>query len=298
MTKDDAKRILLAHMPSSGEPEDPEMAEALALARADADLEAWLEQQTAFNSSVRAALRDLPAPAGLRESILARHRVIVPLWRRPEFLAVAACVALTLVIAALWARQLPSWTQKSTEEDYGFTGFRSRMVSFAVRTYRMDIVTNDLNQVESFLRSQGAPTELVLTPGLNAMPVKGGAKLSWQGHPVAMVCFNMTANQTLYMFVMDATAVQRGKPPGPNPVVAAIGGLTTASWSREGKVYLVAAAADPAALQQLLGIPLARGQPPPSLVIRARPSAGSIMRIVVHTRPSQQPIEIDALIFV
>ena len=83
------------------------------------------------------------------------------------------------------------------------------MVGFALRHYRMDIVTNDAQQVRQFLKSRGAPADYALPAGLQATPVMGGASLSWQDAPVAMVCFDLTTNKILYMFVIDAAAIRR-----------------------------------------------------------------------------------------
>ena len=149
MTRDQAKQVLLAYRPESSDREDPEIAEALELVRKDKPLEEWLRGQKAFHESVRTQLRDISPPAGLRERILARPRVVVPLWRRPEFLLMAACLGLGLIMAALW---MPSAPKEET-----FALFRSRMVGFALRVYRMDIETNNLSQVRQYLVGKGAP---------------------------------------------------------------------------------------------------------------------------------------------
>jgi hypothetical protein len=125
------------------------------------------------------------------------------------------------------------------------------MVGFALRVYRMDITTNDLVQVREFLRKTGAPSDIKLTAGLQAVPVKGGARLSWQGHPVSMVCFQLPREDILYMFIMDEKAIRRGDVPGEAPVLREVGGILTASWRRDGKVYLVAAA-DQEAVKKVL----------------------------------------------
>jgi hypothetical protein len=234
-----AKEILLVYRTGTQDDRDPEIAEALEFARQNSDLQSWLHEQTAFHRAVRAELRTISVPWRLKHAILTQRKiVIIPIWRRPEFLLVAACFAAALILTTLWV-----WRPA---EDASLVGFQKRMVGFALRLYRMDIVTNDLRQVQSFLVANGRPAQLDLTPALRQTPVKGGAALTWQGHPVGMVCFDLPKGQTLYMFVMRQSAFGSGALPGPTPTVQPLSGIMTATWSRNGHVYLIAA--DPKAV--------------------------------------------------
>lgn len=272
MTREEAKRFLLAYRPDSRDRDDPEMKAALELTRDDSELAGWLREQEAFQRAVRGRLRELPLPAGLRERLLVPPPVIVPMWQQPAFRLLAACIGLGLIVAMLWARP------RSSHDQADFPGFRSRMVGFALRLYRMDIVTNDFTEVVKYLQSRGVPSEYRLSPGLLATPVKGGASLSWQGHPVGMVCFSLT-NKTLYMFVVDQSAIQQGNPPGPVPVLAQVAGISTASWTERGKVYVVAAATRSDFLRALV-------HPPGSAEIRG----------LVPTNPDQSLALVSVLV--
>ena len=245
MNTEEAKRILLAYRPGTPDRDDPEVAEALQVAQHDSTLQRWLDQQTAFQETVRREVRRVAVPAGLREQILAQRKIVTPIWRRPEVLLVAACLALAVILTALWARP--------ARDEESFAGFRSRMVGFALRVYRLNIVTNDLELVREYLRSAGAPADLKLTPALANSPVKGGGKLLWQGNPVAMVCFGLPqTNGTIFMFVADESAFRRGPKPGSNPVLEQVSGMMTAGWSRDGRIYLVAVEAGPGVLKKLV----------------------------------------------
>src|SRR5262249_22980561 len=150
--KNEAKRVLLAYRPGLHDRDDPELAEALELARQDAGLQSWLQDQMAFHESMSAQLRAVTPPPGLRERILASRKIVaVPSWQRTELRLAAACLAAAVVIGALFARSHP--------KEETFTRFEARMVGFALRVYGMDIVTNNLAQVQQYLRSRGAPAE-------------------------------------------------------------------------------------------------------------------------------------------
>jgi len=48
------------------------------------------------------------------------------------------------------------------------------MVRTALRDYRMDIVTNDLNQIRLFMKTNGAPADYVLPKTSNTFQPPGG----------------------------------------------------------------------------------------------------------------------------
>jgi hypothetical protein len=83
---------------------------------------------------------------------------------------------------------------------------------------------------------------------LEKLAVKGGGRLSWQNQPVAMMCFTLTNNQTAFMFVMDQNAVSKGRP---NMEVLAGKDLSSVAWTKNGKVYLLAAAEPTEVLESL-----------------------------------------------
>ena len=243
MNSEEARQVLVRYRPGIDDGSDPELAEALRLVESDPELKQWLERQSALHQTVRSQLRTIPVPGNLGSRIIAGRPKIIPLWRRREFLAAAAAVTGLLVLSAIWF-----WRPV---EEHTFAAFRSRMVRFALREYRMDLLTNDPGAVRQHMARNGAPADYTLTPGLEARPVIGGAKLSWQNHPVAMVCFSAPTNQTMYLFVLDRTALRYGNVPGNTPVFVSINGLSTASWTAGNKTYLLAAPTSEEELRKL-----------------------------------------------
>ena len=191
------------------------------------NLRQQVEQNARFNARAHEVLAEIPVPQGLRDKILAQQKiVVVPYWRTPRAIALAAAMAFLATGLLFWII--------GPREDRTFAGFRSRMVSFALREYRMDIHTRDLAEVQSFLRKNGAPSAFELPTALAQTPIKGGATLFWQGKPVSMVCFDRL-NTTLYMFVVDS-------PSGPiqTAQVESFKNIGTATWTSGNKTFLLA----------------------------------------------------------
>ncbi len=236
MTSAEAKQILLLCRPGTSDLHDPEAAQALELAREDADLGRWYEEHCTFQTAMRRKLRQIEAPADLKARILAQRK-IVPLpvwWRSPRWLAAAAAVVLFAGVLAVVIR--PHAPDR-------FANFQARMVGAALREYAMDLKTNDMRQVRQFLATKGAPADYVVPQGLERLPLTGGGFLRWRNHPVSMVCFDRGGGQMLYLFVLDRSAVQ--DPPPATPQLADLPKLQVASWTRDGRTYLLAGPKEP-----------------------------------------------------
>ncbi len=245
VNRQQAKRILIGYRPGIDDDSDAEVKEALRLVETDEQLRKWLEHQRAWHGAIRAHLNKIHVPPDLAWQILAQRRIAAPLWRRREFLvAAAAACLLLLAISAFWWRR--------TDEESTFAAFRSRMVRFAVREYRMDIVTNDATEVRQFLAKGGAPADYTLPRGLESRPVIGGARLSWQGHPVSMVCLSAETKETLFLFVVNRTDVRDGTAPAQAPEIVSLHRLNAAAWTLGDRIYLLAAPLEEPELRKLL----------------------------------------------
>ena len=112
------------------------------------------------------------------------------------------------------------------------------MVSEAQREYRMDLVTNDMQQVRQFMASRGAPADYHVTRGLERLQLTGGGRLTWRSNPVAMVCFDRGDKQMLFLFVMKRSAVK--DPPPETPQLTKVRQMLAASWTRGDNTYVLA----------------------------------------------------------
>lgn len=242
MTPQQAKQILLAYRPWANDAQDPEVAAALAVCRQDAELAKWFEQHCALQNAIRAGFRKMPIPEGLKEQILSEHRPrnVMVWWRQPQVLAAAAVVAILISIASLWLA-IP----RHSEEDLSLAGFRSRMVKTALRTYAMDLETNDVAQVRAYLAQRQSHADYVLPKNLERTETVGCGALTWQGRPVAMVCFRTGkplgpgTKSDLFLFVIERQALPAGNRSNA-PEFATVSKLITASWEAGDKVYLLA----------------------------------------------------------
>lgn len=230
MDKKKAKEVLLRSRPWSPRKTDEEET-AAKLAESESDLRDLQKRQEEFNARVRHELAGIPVPSGLRDQILARKKIVrIPCWRQPRFaLAIAAAFIFLAVGTFYWARP---------REDKTFAGFRSRMVGFAVREYRMDKFTTNMVELRDFLATGGRPADFPLPQELAKVPLKGGARLSWQGQPVSMVCFDWDKKETLYMFVIDAPAA--APPETAAAQLKPLKRLNTATWTAGGKTFVLA----------------------------------------------------------
>ena len=132
-----------------------------------------------------------------------------------------------------------------------FDDYRTRMVRSALRQYRMDIVTNDLEQVRLYLDKRGAPANYHVPKQLAELKVTGGGQLKWRGNPVSMVCFDRGSGQMLFLFVMHQTAV-KDAPPLRAPQIKQVSKLATASWTEGEETYILAGEDSPEILQPFL----------------------------------------------
>ena len=246
MSPQQIKETLALYRAGSEDEDDPEMITALREAARDPELHTWFSQQQAFNLRVREQLRHIQPPSDLKRRILANqapaHKIVW--WRRPEILAIAAMIVLLFCLAGYWVNL-------RDKEPYRLADLRLRMAKYALTRYGMDIATNDMGAIRTYLATKGGHGDYMLTPGLEKLPSVGCALLKWQNRPVSLVCFRLGQKDLMWLFVIDRTAVSDA-PSTTEPQYEPVGKLMTAAWSRDGKTYLLAGIGDQALVQKFL----------------------------------------------
>jgi hypothetical protein len=238
VTRDEAKKILLRSRPGTADFSDPEVAMALAFARTDRELTAWLEQHLAGQRLLAKQFRDIPVPAGLKAQIIAEHGMAQRrknFWRYVVY-GLSAAIIIFCGIAA--------FEQVAVKRDDTLTVFRQQMSSIALRGYAMDLTTNDPATVRSYLAQNNCPADFKLPVGLQKTTLTGCAVEGWQNGKVAMICFHtgkpLPAGQSsdLWLFVADRKSIH-GAPATGTVLLLAENRLITAAWSDGDKFYLL-----------------------------------------------------------
>jgi hypothetical protein len=196
MTTQEAKEILAGYRPGTKDDLDPLFAEALALARKDPALQAWLDDSLAFDAAMKTELARVAAPESLQTAILLESRIVqAPWWnRRKEFQwAAAAALALLAAISALWFSNRP----------VSFSDFQQEISDRAWDVgphVHGDALT--LVEVRRALEDQGLTAEFPLPPKLSEGGLRGYSIVEWRGRRIPVLCFD-SEGQHLFLFVTD-----------------------------------------------------------------------------------------------
>ncbi|MGH7953003.1 MAG: hypothetical protein ACREFE_13960, partial [Limisphaerales bacterium] len=212
----------------------------------------WFEEHRARQKALREKFRQIAAPAGLKEQIIseqtAQEKII---FRRHTFELAAAAVVVGLILLA------PFWFRPQKNNDNTFATFENRMAGIALRGYDMDLTTNNPAQIRAYLAQNRAPADYVLPAGLQKITTTGCAVENWQGAKVSMICFRTGKplppgeQNDVWLFVSDYAAVN-GAPAESSPHISKINRLTTATWTQNGKLYLLGIESDEQTIRKFL----------------------------------------------
>lgn len=244
MNTPEAKMILMRYRPGCDDPADPEVAAALAQVRHDPELAQWFAAQQASQATIRDRLQRIAVPANLKDRILEAHKPgkILPFWPPTAWLAAAAVIGFLVVVATVFLRSRP---------DNEFAKYQNRLVRAALREYHMDVATNDLKVIQSYLAQQGSPSNYQLPKPLESVSRLGCKAFKWHNHPVSMICFDRGQGKQLWFFVINRQAL--ANPPNASQLrFVPAGTLMMACWTAGENTYVLAAEADEALLHKYL----------------------------------------------
>jgi hypothetical protein len=248
---DEAKNILLLYRHGMTDADDPQIAEALALAQRDRELTRWLEEHCARQFLLREKFRQITAPAGLKEQIISEQAAQGKMiFRQGKF---ALAVAAMLVLLAV---STPFWFLHPGHDDT-LAIYKNQMVGAALRGYYMDLTTNDPAQIRAYLIQRHAPSDYVLPGPLQKIAVAGCAVENWQDKKVSMICFHTGkplapgTQSDLWLFVVNRASV-RGSPIENLPQFFKVNRLITATWTQGDKLYLLGTEGDEQTIKQYL----------------------------------------------
>ena len=251
MNRDEAKNILLLLRHDTADAKDPQIAEALALAKRDPELAVWLEAHCARQLAVGEKFRQIAVPAGLKEQIISEQAASERRISRRQTLRFALAVVILLfgALAVFW------FPHRAPDDTLAI--YQNQMVSIALRGYGMDLVTNDPAQIRTFLAQKQAPSDYVLPAALQKAGVVGCAVEGWQNAKVSMICFRTGKilapgePSDLWLFVVDRTLVN-GLSAGNLPQFSKVNRLVTATWTQGDKLYLLGTEGGEQAIRKFL----------------------------------------------
>ncbi len=253
MNRDEAKATLLLYRHGTADQEDPQIAEALALAQRDQELKDWLVVHCARQFVLREKFQQIVVPAGLKEQIIseqaAEEREVQSSFRIMKLVPVLAVILLSTMLAVFW---LASQRQR----DDTLSVFQNQMAGIALRGYGMDLKTNDPVQIRAFLAKNQAPSNFILPEMLKQTQLAGCAIEGWQDVKVTMVCFRSSraapdASSDVWLFVVDKNSVKK-LAVGPVPQISPVNRLITATWVQGDKLYFLGTTGDAQAIQEYL----------------------------------------------
>src|SRR3954465_13632730 len=251
MNSQQAREFLILYRSGDEQDGDPELAQALALAREDQQLAQWFRAHCALQEQLRAQFRNIQVPEGLKEQILSERKVQTSRSIARSSVLVMAVIVFAVLLAFFAVKNNP-------REDLSFSTFRHRMAGTVLRAYpKMDLYTNDLAQIRNYLAEHQGIGDYVLPDGLKKLSGTGCKVMQWHGRKVSMVCFNSGTNgkptfPDLFLFIIDRTSVVQA-PANHSPEWSKISKMVTASWTDNDKTYVLGGLKDVDFLKQYLG---------------------------------------------
>lgn len=245
MNRDEAQFILQAYRSNSTNAHDPQFQSALSLVKQDPELARWFAEElaldAAFGRKIRAAI---PIPPDLkRQLLLARSTGQTRQRVRRLWLAMAATLAIFAASGGTW------WWQQFRERQAVL--FRDAMAQAALdMSNHADVQGLNGEPLRRWLGEHGGEPGFMLPAGLADKNVAACKIVDWKGSKVTMLCF-MIGDAHLELFVVDAARVPN-LAHGSTPQFASARGINTATWSRDGKVYMLAGRQPPAQLQRFI----------------------------------------------
>ncbi len=258
MTIEEAKEVLLPYRHGTGDADDPQIAEALALAKQDAELARWLEAHCARQFVLGEKLRRITPPDGLLEQIISEQRAAQKrsIFERNPRLTVLAC-ALVALICLFVAANPTEWWQKFRGPDQHLAAYQQSMAGIALSPYTMAVTATDTEHIRAYLKQNNAPSDFVLNKTLQQTPMTGCAVESWHGAKVSMLCFHSNPANTkagasdLWLFVANRSLVN-DSPEAAHPQLQRVNSLLIATWVDGDRLYMLARQGDLEDLKKFL----------------------------------------------
>jgi hypothetical protein len=246
MNNEEAKFILQGYRPNGEDTGDATFGAALEQARQDPGLGEWFARSRTFDTAISAKLNEIPAPAGLREAILAGGRVTVSDRPRSPWSGSRAVLAAAASIALLGAVGLALWPKPAAA---GVT-----LQQFALADARDTSTHGGHGEATGALQAMlGAPTTRLagaLPVDFAALRQAGCRAIGFEGHEVLEVCFKRDG--AWFHCYIARRADFPALVAAVTPTLDDEKGATLASWADAAHLFVVVSKAGRAPLEKLL----------------------------------------------
>ena len=199
MDKAAIKTVLSAYRPGPRDAGDPVFAEALRAAEHDPELAAWFEEEQRFDALLVDALKHVPTPAGLKESILLNARVAAwspavveetpTAWRRhaKTWLATAAGLALAFILGRQTLPRAVPPRAGTGNEDVNRLALQA--IAYTGKMPALQFVCFDADAVAQWVEQKGHALNMgkLLEKPMAGMQMIGSSTAQWEGKPVMMI---------------------------------------------------------------------------------------------------------------
>ncbi len=242
-----ARFLLEGWMPGDASEQDPQVRAALAHARLDPELSAWLARKVRLDTRLAAEVAAFEPPAGLRATLLAGMAASqAPRRRRSRLrsvLAWAACFAvITTLVGAGWWR----FGNPPRLRGHDAPALVAETLRYSMRGPRLAYTHTSALAVQSWLGEAGLALPARLPAELAALPTFGCSVLDFAGHPVALICFR--GDRPYHLYIAPRALFPDREFAG-EPSFAATGDWSMATWADERFVYVLNGRGDPAGMR-------------------------------------------------
>ena len=247
MDSKEVRAILSAYRAGDASADEARFAEARRQAETDGELAQWWQDEQELDHLIGEKLGQINVPAGLKARLLEPQIRSLP--SRSPWTHRLATLAAAIVLLAVFFGSWQGLFQPATS----LAEYRDEMVSFVRLDPSLDLKSSDLTSVSTFLKTNGAPSEIAVPPPLQALKPVGGRTLRFRGQSVALICFLRGPNELVHLLTVDRKAMAKTKHTRENPEFVAEGEWMTAMWSDENHTYLLATKAPRETLAKYLG---------------------------------------------
>ncbi len=236
MDNREAKFILSAYRPNGQDSSDPHFGDALAQARRDPILQHWFEDSVALDSAMTELLHAVPAPADLRENILAGAKLNRASHWKKRFVkwAIAAVLMLGASVGLLiWHNaqltRLAGWQTQALE-----------VISSLVRSEsKFDAQSSHRDELVTWLRTNNAPAAEKVPDKIDKLTSLGCKTFSWNGTPVSVICFTRPDGGLIHLVTANVPARSTDLSKTA-PQFVQHDEWATATWREGDKIYMLA----------------------------------------------------------